>query len=197
MKNILDIADRNQQIAWQIIEETDVVGIWESAGAEINLVGSLKTGLLMKHRDIDFHIYSAPLDISTSFDAMARLAANSGIKQIEYRNYIYTEQKCIEWHAWYLDRENDLWQIDMIHILKGSFYDGYFENIAKRILTVMTPEMRQTILTLKYQTPDTEKIMGVEYYIAVMRDGIANYSEFIEWRDQNANLKNGIIHWCP
>ena len=54
--DILELAKRNQQKAWEIIEDTRIVRIWEGIGAKVNLVGSLRTGLLMKHRDIDFHI---------------------------------------------------------------------------------------------------------------------------------------------
>ena len=52
--DILDVARRNQQKAWEIIEKVNVIPIWESIGAQVNLVGSLRMGLLMKHRDIDF-----------------------------------------------------------------------------------------------------------------------------------------------
>jgi len=59
--------------------------------------------------------------------------------------------------------------------LKGSYYDGYFEQVAERISAVLTPEIRETILKLKYETPDTEEIMGIEYYQAVIQDGIHDY----------------------
>ncbi len=81
--NIFDIAKQNQEKAWQVIKNTNIIQIWEDAGAKINLVGSLRTGLLMKHRDIDFHIYSSPLNLADSFLAMARLAENPSIKRIE------------------------------------------------------------------------------------------------------------------
>ena len=54
--------------------------------------------------------------------------------------------------------------MDMIHIREGSRYDGYFEKVAQRISEIMTDEIRETILRLKYETPETEKIIGVEYY---------------------------------
>ena len=62
--------------------------------------------------------------------------------------------------------------MDMIHIREGSRYDGYFEKVAQRISEIMTDEIRETILRLKYETPETEKIIGVEYYQAVLRDGV-------------------------
>lgn len=193
--NILELAKRNQQKAWEIIEDTRIVRIWEGIGAKVNLVGSLRTGLLMKHRDIDFHIYTSPLDLSTSFRAMAELAENTSVKKIEYTNLLHTEEACIEWHAWYQDMEGELWQMDMIHIQEGSRYDGYFERVAERISAVLTDEMRLAILKLKYETPDTEKIMGVEYYQAVIQDGVRSYPEFEEWRRLHPAV--GVVEWVP
>lgn len=195
MDTILDLAKENQRRAFQVIEKTNIISIWQSVGTEINLVGSLKTGLLVKHRDIDFHIYSTPLDILQSFSAMSKLALNPNITHIEYTNLIDTEEECIEWHAWYRDEYSDIWQIDMIHILKGSRYDGFFENVAARINAVATEEQRKTIMKLKYETPDTEKIMGIEYYIAVMRDGICDFQNFQEWR-KSYSPEDGM-KWLP
>ena len=91
--------------------------------------------------------------------------------------------------------ENEEWQIDMIQILKGSQFDGYFERVAERIKAVLTPETRRTILELKYLTPDGEHIMGIEYYQAVIADGIRSYEEFRQWRKNHP--PKGIINWCP
>lgn len=193
--NILELAKRNQQKAWEIIEDTRIVRIWEGIGAKVNLVGSLRTGLLIKHRDIDFHIYTSPLDLSASFRAMAELAENTSVKKIEYTNLLHTAEACIEWHAWYQDMEGELWQMDMIHIQEGSRYDGYFERVAERISAVLTDEMRLAILKLKYETPDTEKIMGVEYYQAVIQDGVRSYPEFEEWRRLHPAV--GVVEWMP
>lgn len=193
--NIFELAKRNQQKAWEIIEDTRIVRIWEGIGAKVNLVGSLRTGLLMKHRDIDFHIYTSPLDLSASFRVMAELAENMSIKKIEYTNLLHTAEACIEWHAWYKDMEGELWQMDMIHIQEGSRYDGYFERVAERISAVLTDEMRLAILKLKYETPDTEKIMGVEYYQAVIQDGVRSYPEFEEWRRLHPAV--GVVEWVP
>ena len=193
--NILELAKRNQQKAWEIIEDTRIVRIWEGMGAKVNLVGSLRTGLLMKHRDIDFHIYTSPWDLSASFRAMAELAENTSVKKIEYTNLLHTAEACIEWHAWYQDMEGELWQMDMIHIQEGSRYDGYFERVAERISAVLTDEMRLAILNLKYETPDTEKIMGVEYYQAVIQDGVRSYPEFEEWRRLHPAV--GVVEWMP
>lgn len=195
MESVLEKAAENQKKAWQVIKETDIINIWESIGAKINLIGSLKTGLLMKNRDIDFHIYTDSLTPAESFRAMSKLAENRSIKRIEYANLIDTDEKCIEWHAWYEDDEGKEWKIDMIHIIKGSFYDGYFEKVAERILTLLTPELKKRILTIKNDTPETEKIPGIMYYMAVIRDKIQNYNEFCEWRKKHSGL--GIMEWMP
>ena len=113
MNDILEIAAANQQRAREVIRDTDLEAIWRSVGAEANLVGSLRTGLLMKHRDIDFHIYSSPLRVADSFAAMARLAENPRIRRIEYGNLLDAQDQCLEWHAWYADADERLWQIDI------------------------------------------------------------------------------------
>ena len=195
MEHLLELAKRNQERAWEVIRQTDIINIWKSVGAEINLVGSLNMGLLMKHKDIDFHIYTSPFRISDSFQAMARLAENPLIKRIEYGNSLDTEERCVEWHAWFQDPNNELWQIDMIHIRKGSRYDGYFEKVAERISSVLTDEIKRTILQLKNETPESEKIMGVEYYQAVIRDGVRTYAGFEEWRKEHP--VRGVLEWMP
>lgn len=193
--DIFEIAKQNQEEAWKVVENSGVVKAWERIGAEVNLVGSLRTGLLMKHRDIDFHIYSSPLTLSNSFQAMALLAENPNVKKIECVNLLHTVEECVEWHAFYQEPDGECWQIDMMHIKRGSRYDGYFEQVADRIAAVLTDETRQAILQLKYDTPETEKAMGVEYYQAVIRDGVRNYADFEEWRRQHP--VTGVIEWMP
>ena len=195
METILQLAARNTQRAQQIIQTTGIINAWKSIGAEINLVGSLKMGLMMKHRDIDFHVYTPRLTPAISFQAIMQLAANPAIKRIEYKNLIDTDEHCIEWHAWYEDRDSELWQIDMIHIEAGSAYDGYFERFARRLQRALTPEMRQAVLRLKFETPDHEKISGVEIYRAVVQGGVRTRAELERWRAEHP--LTGISEWMP
>ena len=194
MNDIEFIAQNNFEKALLVIEKSNVRQAWESIGAEVHQVGSMAMGLLMKHRDIDFHIYTDELNVSESFKVIQKLCANPSVTRMEYRNLANTAEACLEFHIWFM-LENEEWQIDMIQILKGSQFDGYFENAAARIKAVLTPETRRTILELKYLTPDDEHIMGIEYYKAVIADGVRTYPAFIEWRKMNPC--NGIIEWCP
>lgn len=193
MADYLTISSQNQKKAFEIIKELNIEKLWKSIGARINLVGSLKMGLLAKHRDIDFHIYTKGLDITQSFLVMSQLATHPKIKKIEYTNLINTEEHCIEWHALYEDDEKNIWQLDLIHILEGSTYDGYFEKVAENISSQLTAETRNTILRLKYETPENEKIMGIEYYKAVIQNNITNFEDFQNWR--KAQNLSGIIEW--
>ena len=194
MTDIVALAEANQRKAREVIAKLRVVEAWEAVGAEAHLVGSLRTGLLMKHRDIDFHIYSSPFRLSDSFAAMAALVADPAVKRFEGANLLHTPEACVEWHLWY-DDGGEEWQVDMIHLVNGSRYDGYFERVAERIEAVITPRQRETVLRLKYETPDDEKIMGIEYYLAVIRDGIADYPAFVQWRKQQP--ADRIIEWIP
>ena len=83
MKDYLTLAKENQAKAWSIIRDAQIIEAWRGAGAEINLVGSLKLGLLMKHRDIDFHVYFDTRKEFRGGDADCRLSAypENGIHQ--------------------------------------------------------------------------------------------------------------------
>lgn len=195
MNRILEIAEANQQKAFRIIRDLDIVGAWGAIGAEVHLVGSLKMGLLMKHRDIDLHIYSDPVVLRDGFQVMALLAEHPAVEKMEYLNGLHTEEACVEWHVGYRDDEAQLWQIDMIHICRGSRYDGYFERVAERIKSVLTDETRETILRLKYEAPEEVKICGMEYYRAVLEGGVRTFTEFELWREKHPCT--GIIEWMP
>ena len=143
--DILELALHNQQTAWNILEHTGIIPAWERIGATVHLVGSLKSGLLAKSRDIDLHIYT--------------------------------------------------WKFDMIHIRKGSKYDGVVEKVTAAITNQLTPEIKNTILQIKFDVPDGIQIPGIEIYHAVFVGGVRNYEELEQWRKTNP-LTNSL-DWLP
>ena len=185
----------NQRMAWHLLRTSGVLQAWESIGAEIHLVGSLRTGLLAKHKDIDLHVYTVELNPAESFRAMGRFAENPAVMQITYRNLAGTPEECLEWHADYRTEDGALWTLDMIQIRKGSRYDGVFEKIAERIKAVLTPETRRAILHLKYAADETEHVMGIEYCRAVLEGGVTTPEEFRAWR--RTHPVEGIMEWSP
>lgn len=184
---------KNEPHAHAVIRKSGIIPAWKNIGAEINLVGSLKIGTLGKHPDIDFHTYTPELDIRQSFAVMAQIAQNPQARRIEFVNLADTEECCFEWHIWFDDNNGTLWQIDIIQIKRGTKYDGYFEKQAEEIKAAMSEEMRQTIIRLKFETPDNFKIAGIEYYKAVIQDGITIFDDFLKWRKSH-NFE-GIITW--
>ena len=196
MDPILQLAAENRQRALRLIEELQLFETWRAAGAAPHPVGSLRAGLLMKHLDIDLHVYSpAPLRIEESFAVVARIARHPGVRAVEYANRLDAEDNCLEWHVQYADERGALWQIDMIHIVRGSRYDGVFERMASRIAAALTDETRDAILRLKYETPDGCRIAGVEYYRAVLEGGVRTFAELETWRAQHP--LTGITTWMP
>ena len=88
----------------------------------------------MKSRDIDTHIYTDKLDISKSFSVIQELAERLSLKEILYKNGIDTEEECIEWHALCEDKDRNIWKFDMIHIRRGSKYNGTAERVTDTII---------------------------------------------------------------
>lgn len=189
----IQLSQKQTEKARMVISSLNLIEIWEKAGATINPVGSFRIGVLAKHRDIDFHIYTDSLDIGRSFAIIAELCRHKGIKKCTFANLAETDECCFEWHLYYEDDEAQTWQIDLIQIKKGSFYDGYFEKTAEKIIAAMTEEQLKTILRLKFETPDELKISGIEYYKAVIQDGVQTSEDLLRWRQ--THRFDGIIEW--
>lgn len=169
--------------------------LWREAGAEVNLVGSLRTGLLAKNRDIDMHIYSDPVSVGDSFEVIKRLAADPRIERVEYTNLLATEEECLEWHAWFRDRDGEVWQLDMIHINRGSRYDGVVEGVTQRIGEALDDTMREAILRIKFEVPQGVKAPGIEIYRAVISHGVRTWEEYARWKDAHPDA--GPLEWMP
>ncbi len=181
--------------AYEILKDSGVALVWENAGADVRLVGSIKMNLLAKHRDIDLHVYSDGITEEQSFAIAAQMAKNPKVIEIKCLNGLHTDEHCIAWHLKYRMSEDEIWQIDIIHIERGTTYDGYFEEMAERIKRHLTDDLRELILQMKYETPDNEEIHGVEYYEAVIADGVRSLPELREWLKIRRAKK--FYYWMP
>ncbi|WP_320127755.1 hypothetical protein [uncultured Sphaerochaeta sp.] len=196
MTDFMQIAQANYQAALTIIEDLRIEETWKEYKAQAHLVGSIKTGLIMCHLDIDFHIYSDNFCIDDSFAAVGKLALNPRILKIAYINNCEAEDKCLEWHLEYKALDNRIWQIDLIHIMKESPYVGKFERVADKINTVMTLQMKKNILQIKWElSQNDKKAMGIQIYKAVIEDNISTYAEFLQWQETQQDQQ--IIQWEP
>ncbi|MDE7136813.1 MAG: phosphoglycerate mutase family protein [Muribaculaceae bacterium] len=189
------LALKNRQIAFKVLEKSGIVSIWEAAGCRVNLVGSLRMGLLASHRDIDLHVYSSDISTESSFGIVAKIARNSNVTEIKCINGLDTDEHCIAWHILYKNDDGEIWQFDIIHIEESSRYDGFFETMADRIVSVMTQEQRDTILRLKFDTPADKDYHGVEYYEAVIADNITTMPDLEIWVAEHR--KKPAYYWIP
>ena len=174
------MADVARQTALRVLDESHIADVWRDAGCRVNLVGSLRMGLLASHRDIDLHVYSRDITEESSFAIAARMARLPGVAEMKCINGLHTDERCMAWHVLYRSANED-WQFDIIHIEEGTTYDGYFERMADLIVGAMTPAQRDTILRLKFETPEGRDWHGVEYYEAVIADGVTTLPDFEAW----------------
>lgn len=196
--NQIQISDRalsNQRKAGEVLKESGIAEMWAAAGCRVNLVGSLRMGLLASHRDIDLHVYSSGITIESSFAIAAKIANNPNVTEIRCINGLHTDEHCVAWHILYKADDGAIWQFDIIHIEEDTEYDGYFERMADRIVAVMTPDQRTVILRLKFETPSGKDYHGVEYYEAVIADGITDMTGFENWVTEHR--KKAPYYWIP
>lgn len=192
---INNLATVNQKKAHEVLEESGIENILKESGCRVNLVGSLRMGLLASHRDIDLHVYSSGITTTSSFAIIAKIAKNPKVTEIRCINGLHTDERCIEWHLYYQASDDAIWQIDIIHIEEGTEYDGFFEKMADRIAEIITPEQKNTILRLKFETEEDKDYHGVEYYEAIISNGITTMSEFENWVTEHR--KRPPYYWIP
>ena len=181
--------------ALRVMRESGVVEAWESVGATVNLVGSVRSGLVMKNLDVDFHVYTDEPMLEKSRAAIERLRQNPAVRDVQFRDLLDTEEECLEWHAAYDAADGVVWQLDMIHIRRGSAFDGVIERTTDAVIARLTPETREAILRIKHDAPDGVKTPGIEVYYAVLELGLRTYSEFAAWRQ--ANPSPDLLVWMP
>ena len=193
-EEIFNLSFANQERAKRVLMNSDIANVWEQNGCRVNLIGSLRMGLMASHKDIDLHVYSKGITEESSFAIAAQIAKLPDVIEIKCINGLHTDEHCIAWHIFY-KYEEDIWQIDVIHIEEGTEYDGFFEQMADRITEVMTNDQKETILRLKFETLSDKDYHGVEYYEAVIADGISNMVELEEWVIEHR--KKPMYYWIP
>ncbi len=193
--NLSELSEARRQEALNVIREAGVMEAWESVGATVNLVGSVASGLIMKNLDIDFHLYTDEPMLEKSLAAMERLKQNPAIGEVWFRDLLDTEEECLEWHATCRDTQGNAWQLDMIHIRRGSAFDGVIERTTEAVKRALTPVTREAILRIKHDSPDDLKIPGIEVYYAVLELGLRTYAEFAVWKWANPNID--LLGWKP
>lgn len=193
-QEIFDLALTMQQRANKVLEKSGIAEIWKRNGCKVNLVGSLRMGLLASHRDIDLHVYSKNVTEESSFAIAAQISKLPDVTEIKCINGLHSNEHCMAWHIFY-KYEEQIWQFDVIHIEEGTEYDGFFEEMADKIVAEMTPAQKEMILKLKFETPEGTLFHGVEYYEAVIADGIDNMDSFKEWIVEHR--KKPMYYWMP
>ncbi len=184
-----------QREAMRVIRDSGVEEAWKRVGATVNLIGSVKSGLIMKNLDIDLHVYTDEPMLEKSIAAMDLLQQNPSISHVRFNNLLDTEEACVEWHAQYKSVEGTIWQLDMIHIRRGSTYDGVMERVTEAIAKRLTPETRDAILRIKQDAPNDMPPRGIEVYYAVLEAGVRAYNEFADWKKTNPNIN--LMNWRP
>lgn len=184
-----------RQAASKVLVDLNIADHCKEVDGSLNIVGSLKTDLMLNHRDIDLHFYTSEPMIEKSFAFMERLAKNKTVKDIQYKNLLDTKEECIEWHLWCEAEEGITWKLDIIHIRKGSFYDGFFEEVTDKVIQKLTRETKEIILQIKYELGEKSNVPGIQIYHAVLEHGVKNCANFIQW--QKENPLDSILEWVP
>jgi hypothetical protein len=196
--DLFGISEERRQAALRVISASGVVEAWESVGATVNLVGSVRSGLIMNNLDVDFHVYTGEPMLEKSRTAITRL---KGVRDVQFRDLLDTVEECLEWHALFDDAAGAVWQLDMIHIRPGSAFDGVIELTTDAVIARLAPDKsgarraREAILRIKHDAPDGVTTPGIKVYYTVLELGLGTYEEFAAWKRANPSID--LLGWIP
>lgn len=193
MQNILKISEERRNKALQILNEMDLINRWSQIGKPF-LLGSVKMGLVWK-RDIDMNIYCERPEESAGNGIMAEIALLKGVEKIEFHNFLDTPDMGLYWKIFYRDKDKELWTLDNWLLSLQHPDAGLGEDLAERMIKVLTPENRRRILTIKSQLKKGGGIRGVDVYQGVIQGKVGNMEEFMEWF--SGTNKDFIVQWKP
>lgn len=168
-----------QKQAEKVIDELQIIRRWGLVGKTI-LVGSANFGL-MTTPNLDFEIYVEEPDIRVGFDIVREIATISGVKQIEFLNFMGTSDPGLYWRIDYQDKNGVMWDIDNWLVPFSHPHAGMANNFAKAMKQALTDETRKIILEIKSQMPSERKFRGIDIYKAVLSGGVRDMDEFMKW----------------
>ncbi|MEN6411923.1 MAG: hypothetical protein ABFC84_04035 [Veillonellales bacterium] len=191
--NYLEKAMKLQKQADKVIKDLQIRCRWELVGKTI-LVGSASFGL-MTSPNLDFEIYVEEPDVRIGFDTIREFASISGVKQIQFHNFMGTYDPGLYWRIDYQDQQGLVWDIDNWLVPFCHPYAGMADSFAKAMKRALTDETKQFILEIKSKVSPEKKFRGIDIYKAVMSGGVRNREQFEKWIASNPPVE--METWQP
>lgn len=178
-KEYLEKAARLQKAAEAVMAELEICERWGKVGQTI-LVGSARFGLLAS-TNLDFEIYVEEPNINVGFETIKEFANVPGVKQIQYLNFLGTDDPGLYWRIDYEDAHGMLWDIDNWLVPFSHPHAGMADGFAQAMQKALTEEKKLTILQIKACFSPTKKYRGIDIYKAVLQGGVQSAEEFEQW----------------
>ena len=192
-KEYLEKAAKLQKAAEAVMAELEIRERWGKVG-KIILVGSARFGL-MASTNLDFEIYVEEPNINVGFETIKEFANVSGVKQIQYLNFLGTDDPGLYWRIDYEDAHGTLWDIDNWLVPFSHPHAGMADGFAQAMQKALTEEKKLTILQIKACFSPTKKYRAIDIYKAVLQGGVQSAEEFEQWIKENQPVP--METWSP
>lgn len=192
-KKYLEKAAELQRAAEAVMAELEIRQRWGKVGKTI-LVGSARFGL-MASPNLDFEIYVEEPDINVGFETIKEFANVPGVKQIQFLNFLGTDDPGLYWRIDYEDASGTLWDIDNWLVPFSHPHAGMADGFAQAIQKALTEAKKLTILQIKACFSPEKKYRGIDIYKAVLQGGVTSAEEFEQWIKENPPVP--METWSP
>lgn len=192
--NVLERSKQRRQKAEAILRELDLFNKWRQFGRPV-LVGALSFDLAVAP-DIDMEIYCPDLKIEHGFHVFSECALNPRVISTQFVNHLNTPDKALYWQMHYRDDEGVDWKFDM-WTAPEDYELPRGEHFVRPMVNALTPETRESILTLKEARAAGELpvFFSIDVYRAVIEGGVRTIDDWREW--QKTHETGVLTDWKP
>lgn len=192
---ILQRAQDNLKAANQILEDLELLKLWEEAGGEPILVGTAAYGLIVAP-DIDLEIYCHQPEVSNGFKVLGQCVRNPRVIKARYSNHLDDEDQGIYYRLDYRHDNGMVWKIDM-WLMAHDHPGPCARDLVEPLQRALTDEHRSSILTIKDQlrSEPNGDLPSIRVYEAVVDYGVRTLPELKAWYGQHE--QDGLTFWKP
>ena len=179
--------------ALKVIENLNLMSLWQEAGGDPYLVGALAYDLALSP-DIDVEIFCEIPKIDNGFRILNACAHQPGCLATRFRNEMEGPDQGYYWQVRYQQPNGHLWKIDMWS-MRLDHPGPTSRDMIFPMRQALDYKKRQIILSLKQAIMNDQNVAcpSIYLYQAVLTGGVHNYDELLVWLSKHDT--DGINDW--
>ena len=193
---VLERAETRRQTALGILNELDLLALWQRRGGAPYVVGAVAYGLVVA-ADLDLEVFF-PHDptVEDGFAVLAACARSPRVVKARFSNRLAEADQGLLWQLRLRGPDGAEWKVDMWS-MRGDHPGPLARDLVEPMRRCLNAETQRAILEIKEHflaAPDPPPA-SIRVYQAVLDGGVRTPEEFRRWMIEHPAA--GLTNWSP